>query len=411
MVVKVCDAIMGSGKSQSAISYINENSNKRFVYITPYLDEADRICRGCPDANFVQPSNKLADNGFSKLEHTRCLLADGKNIATTHSAFKAYTKDMIESIKKYEYVLIVDESVEVFNEAEYNDGDIKLLIDGGYVRDDNGVLVCTGKEYRGTRLSDLFCMFKCNNLVQVDRKAHGKQYFYWTIPYDIITSFSEVIVLTYLFESQEMKYFLDMNKIEYEYIGIKRSGDVYRFTDKKDYVPGYVKEILSKIHILDNQKMNSVGDGKYSLSATWMKKNIDGVNALKTNVYNYLHNGTYVRGKYSGEDIMWSTYNDNERSICGKGFKKQYTSFNLKASNNYRNKKVLAYCVNVFASPSKTTYFSGYGIKYDDDGYALSVMIQWIWRSAIRDGRDIWIYIPSARMRNLLIGWLESLQK
>ena len=44
-----------------------------------------------------------------------------------------------------------------------------------------------------------------------------------------------------------------------------------------------------------------------------------------------------------------------------------------------------------------------------DDEYALSEMIQWIWRSAIRDGKEIWVYIPSRRMRELLKKWLLDL--
>jgi hypothetical protein len=46
--VKVCDAIMGSGKSQSAIAYMNEHPEQRFVYVTPYLTEAQRITDACP---------------------------------------------------------------------------------------------------------------------------------------------------------------------------------------------------------------------------------------------------------------------------------------------------------------------------------------------------------------------------
>ena len=34
-------------------------------------------------------------------------------------------------------------------------------------------------------------------------------------------------------------------------------------------------------------------------------------------------------------------------------------------------------------------------------------MIQWIWRSRIRNDQDINIYIPSVRMRNLLNSWIE----
>ena len=48
------------------------------------------------------------------------------------------------------------------------------------------------------------------------------------------------------------------------------------------------------------------------------------------------------------------------------------------------------------------------GIAVDGDGYALSEMLQFIWRSAIRDGKEIWVYIPSIRMRSLLKEWIEA---
>ena len=39
--------------------------------------------------------------------------------------------------------------------------------------------------------------------------------------------------------------------------------------------------------------------------------------------------------------------------------------------------------------------------------FALQEMLQWIWRSAIRDGKPIDLYIPSERMRSLLVEWLD----
>lgn len=231
-MVKVCDAIMGSGKSQSAIAYMNEHRDKPFVYITPYLDEAARIRNGCPELMFVEPSDKLAEFNFSKLEHTKALLRDGRNITTTHAAFRSYTGDMVESINQHNYTLIIDEAVDVFQEAKYNDGDIQLLLDGGYIQHNGDAFSCLGREYTGDRLKDLFSMLRCNNLMQVDLGARGTQYYYWAVPCNILNAFGEVFVLTYLFESQEFKYFLDINGIRYEYIGIHHENGQYRFSDK-----------------------------------------------------------------------------------------------------------------------------------------------------------------------------------
>lgn len=53
--ITVVDARMGRGKSSAAIQYMNEHkTEKRFMYITPYLTEVERICECC---DFDQPDS------------------------------------------------------------------------------------------------------------------------------------------------------------------------------------------------------------------------------------------------------------------------------------------------------------------------------------------------------------------
>lgn len=47
-------------------------------------------------------------------------------------------------------------------------------------------------------------------------------------------------------------------------------------------------------------------------------------------------------------------------------------------------------------------------MKDSDVEYALSALLQWIWRSAIRNGKKVTIYIPAPRMRQLLTDWLNG---
>lgn len=406
--VKVCDAIMGSGKTQSTISLINQNPERRFIYLSPYLDEARRIRNGCPQANFVEPSSKIPTFEFSKIEHTKHLLREGCNIASSHVAFKMYTPDMIESIKNGHYTLIIDEALDVFQKSSFGDGDVQMLINGGYLKDDNGTLSCTGKPYTGTRLADIFGMLQCHNLVRtVDRTGTNGTYYYWTLPREILLAFSEVYVLTYLFECQDFKYFLDMNKIPYSYIGIHRDGDNYNFTDDPEYIPPYVEHLSDMIIIHDSPKMNSVGNNKHALSGNWMRKNTNGCETLRKNLHNYFQNLCKSRS----QDIMWATFNDSVKDLRGKGYSKQVTQFNLKATNEYRNRTSLAYCANVFTQPEKKAFFANNGIEYDEDGYATSTIVQWIWRSAIRDGKKVNVYVPSKRMRSLLKEWICKTQQ
>ena len=84
----------------------------------------------------------------------------------------------------------------------------------------------------------------------------------------------------------------------------------------------------------------------------------------------------------------------------------------MRATNDYVKRRYLAYCVNVYLQPWMKNYLIQCGAnEINQDMYALSILIQWIFRSAIRKGEEIWIYIPSARMRYLLKTWIQNLSE
>jgi hypothetical protein len=51
-------------------------------------------------------------------------------------------------------------------------------------------------------------------------------------------------------------------------------------------------------------------------------------------------------------------------------------------------------------------FFKKKNIEVNQDDWALSELIQWVWRSAIRNGKPITLFIPSGRMRTLFKNWL-----
>ena len=52
--VLIVDGIMGCGKTSAMINYINNApDNVRFLYITPYLTEVERIKKECKNKNFI----------------------------------------------------------------------------------------------------------------------------------------------------------------------------------------------------------------------------------------------------------------------------------------------------------------------------------------------------------------------
>lgn len=358
--------------------------------------------------HFVEPSNKLKEFHFKKSEHTAALIAEGKNITTTHQAFKGYNLNMLTQIKEQEYVLIIDENVEVLESFEFDTSDLQMAVDVGYVSEENGIYKLSDKEYKGKAFAELFSLLRTRDLTRMDNQD-DKALFYWALPSDLITSFKEVFILTYLFEGQSLHHFLQIYNIPYTYIGIKHTGEnEYSFGEFPGYTPSYMSRLNEVLHIIDNDKLNQIGDSYHALSMNWFKRGGKNITQLKNNISNYFNN---IQRSVPAERRLWGAYNDAYNMVRGKGYSKSFLTFNAKAMNAYRNKDCLVYITNLFMSVNEKKFYQMHGIEVDEDAYALSIMVQWIWRSAIRDGSEVYLYIPSRRMRELLINWINTISK
>lgn len=67
---------------------------------------------------------------------------------------------------------------------------------------------------------------------------------------------------------------------------------------------------------------------------------------------------------------------------------------------------MLVHCYNRYPHLVTTAFLQDCGYPVDADKFAMSEMLQWIWRSRIRKGEPIKIAILSKRMRALFINWL-----
>lgn len=409
-MVRVCDAIMGSGKTSATIGYINAHPEKKFLYITPYLPEAERIKNNCPQADFVEPSDRIPEFLFSKAMHTLGLIQQGRNITSTHQCLMYYTPETIKLLKENGYCIIIDEEVTVLQaDKQIAYSDIQLAIDAGYVYEAApDEYRRTDKPYDGGVFSHMFRLMASRPLVYNKSKQNGCVW-YWLFSKELLEAVDDVFVLTYLFKNSEMDLFMQINNIPYVNIGIRRTeGGWYIFSDKPEYVPDYVYRLKDMIHIDDGQRINSVGDMKHALSMNWYKSKTDGVNQVRRNLMNYFQKRS---GDIPAQERMCGTYKEYWGRIRGKGYWNSSVVFNAKATNQFSHCRALAYPINLFANGDIVHYYASKGVIFDNDHYALSTMIQWIWRSAIRNGEEISLYLPSKRMRDLLTEWIEKTSK
>lgn len=405
--VYVVDAMMGLGKTSASITYVNRaESGERFFFLTPYVREGERIRNACPEKQFVV----LEKRRGSKLNDLRHHVNQGHNIASTHALLEHYTPDILEQIVHYQYTLILDEAYDVTQPvSETSKKNFQLMLEMGAITVDprsrqvtlNGH---TTGEFEGTSFQEL-----------ADKIATGGVYYYdnklliWVFPIQILQAFKRIIILTHLFEAQPISHYLALNNFSFEYWGTRKTGE-----QQYEFCPMAVRdrpsaELKSKIVILDHAKLNEIGDSQSALCSRWysrMAKMDNGktLEKLGKNIRNAQKN-IY---KCSTYDFMWTTYKRYKDSFADKNIAKHYVPCNEKATNMWGTRHYLAYCVNFYENPDAYSYFKKFGRELDVDRWALSEMLQWIWRSAIRNGEDIYIYIPSSRMRRLLEDWLNE---
>lgn len=405
--VNIVDAIMGAGKTQSIMNYINQSDeDEKFLVITPFLDEIDRYRKYCSCKNFKAPTflKDDKDEKGSKLNDLKRLIGKGDNIVSTHALFQKFDNELIDLCRAQNYTLIMDEVANVIEEYTITKQDFEIL-KNTYVEINPETKQLIWKEeysdYKG-KFDNEKRLCELGSLV-----CYGDNLMVWLFPIETFNSFRNIYILTYYFDMQMQKYYYDYYGVQYIYWSVQGdSMENYHLIPYNSNIKYTSYDYSKLIHICENEKLNMIGDRDSDLSFSWYSRNKDNASMkiLKKNIYNFFHN---VRNTKS-TDYIWTTFKEYQTILKGKGYTKGYLPCNCRATNEYRDRTSVAYLINRYLNPFIKNFFTMNHISVDENGYALSEMLQFIWRSAIRDGKEIWVYIPSIRMRNLLKQWIKQ---
>lgn len=399
--ITVVDARMGRGKSSAAIRYMNENKDrKRFIYITPFLDEVDRICERC---DFDQPGSDTC----TKSSDLKRLLSSGQNVSTTHSLFYLMDSEAMELAKANNYSLIIDESIDAISHVKCTPQDIDLMLSSNdplAVRENDGRIRWIKEGYTGV-CSGYMNLANAGMLYNLDSALLK------VINPDIFRSFDEVFMLTYLFAGQYQRAYLDCFGFNYNIVGIESDKDGFYFSDKPDNPPPVEYRYL--VQVSDFCRWNRIGDDNNALSRGWYQhRKYDNPDICQ--LRNSMH-GFFRKNKQGDPSVrMWTSIKEaKDKLIDAKTgrYSNNFLQISSRATNDYRGKTDVAYMSNRFIDTNMKKFFAKRNIKIDQDTYALSEMLQWIWRSAIRDEKQIRVYIPSRRMRELFLKWMDAVSK
>lgn len=430
--VIVYDQLPGTGKSTKMIESINNaDKDRRFIVVTPFLKECHRYAGTTPDVDSGDKQLPLKDSqgnilynntgcsasgrrfehpvsGYrTKVEHIAQLVHEGKDIVTTHAALKLFTPETVKDVKDAGYTLVIDEELECIRPHPCKEHRRKMLLSSGAVYEDEFGLLRWAEDYDITDDTkdldssgfswDMQIKALCDNgsLVLIADEKGKRDLFMWEYPIEFIKAFDRVEVLTYLFKGSVFEKYLDFYGIQHETrLGIQLPSNPFDL-----------------ITIVDNPKMNRIGERDGAFSVTDQKrytKDSATAIAIRANLGNYFRNSTY--GKSNTEDRLWTCLSDAFSTFKGAGYTKCHIAHNTKAVNDYMNTNQLAYIYNSYIHPEPYKYLLDRGVEFapDQNRYPLSELLQWIYRSRLRNNEPINLYIPSSRMRGLLEDWMSG---
>lgn len=444
----VVDSPCGTGKTEWALAYMNEHPQELFIFVTPYLDETKRIKNGTAvtfyDPQNFQRTDLLGGDAGSKtkLEDFNDLLTMGRNIVTTHKTFCNASQETIRILQDNSYSLIVDESVDVLlplndvvdtSENRVNKKDAELMCDNGLievgkdcrVRWTGGSLPIDGKERH--KYCEVQRHADNGTLLLVDGK-----FFVWEFPIEVFEAMESITILTYMVDGSYMGAYLKLHNMEYDKASVV--GSYGNGFELKPYsVDVEQRSRWRKLITLYNDD-SPIDYGP--LSVTWYRGNVEkrSKSSEATKLRKGLRRFLETSMKADPCDVMWTCPKDSRSAIAPKGYKlirkltneeqsrspkeleeyiddnglRCWVASNARATNNFSNRHTLAFMLKVSPNPEISKYFGRRGVSLSSDAYALSGLIQWVWRSAIRNGEAITLYLPSPRMRRLFEEWLDG---
>ncbi len=408
--ITVIDSMMGTGKTTWIIDHINQTYGAalfdeamtvpKYLVVVPSLSEVERFIAACPALGFRDPQPVEG----KKLWHLETLVNEGSNIVTTHALFSMLTPEISEKFKVQGYTLVIDEvltTVDMFQKLSTKDRD--ALFKSGYVWIEDGTQKLRWNDrdhgdYSG-RFDDIRAHCHAGTLVYFRSKM-----LIWEFPAEFLENFVDVYVCTYMFEGSPMAAYLRTERFPYMLLAV-RDGELIPM----DYVDESVEKAeLRQLITIYEGPMNKVGDpeGKEQpLSSSWWKRS---TSAIQSKVRASTENFFKKIAKTPAAQNLWTIYKPQRNKVKGARYARQWIANNTKATNDHIEKRSLAYLCNIHYITVIKDYFTDRGITVHEDLYALSEMIQWIWRSQIRRGDPITVFIPSKRMRELLKLWLNS---
>ena len=409
--VEIFDRIMGSGKTSAICTWMKDNPQNKYIYVSPMLSEVtDRIPTECHELEFTTPSTEEHN---SKSEHILELLWQGKNICTTHSLYELLTEEHTEAVALQGYVLVIDEEVDFIKPyTRYHRDDIMSLEDKGFLEIDYDVDGGVKWLWEDMKDNTVYSRLRrdCNmGLIYVTKRGRdtNKTMIVTHVPPKLVDVVERTIVLTYKFTGSVMDRFFSLRG--YEMIPFTEM-DTYR---KESEIIGQIGELINYIDTPSIRKIKNSDIGA-GMSSSWYDNakvaNRDrigkaissaarSVKATSDSMIYTMPKKYAIADRPSKKDILIKVPRYNSE-MC-------WLHSGCRATNAYSDRTTAIHAYNRYPSVPVQSYLQDYGDPVLPEEFALSELLQWVWRTSIRNNEPINLGILSRRMDNIFKDWLK----
>ena len=406
--ITLLDHPCGFGKTTSLLSVINSQPDLKFLVVVNTLDEVDRIMLGVSQGRMFAPKDALEANA-NKGEQLEALLVANKSVVITHKLYEKAGR-LADGGLLQDYSVIIDEVPNTIRALQTVKPESmkEIYLDKGFLE------MSRTAELRVTqKWVDGYDKFSDTLRSSIFNASRGRGLFYdgkgnliTSIPVSLFDYAGSVTVLTFLSSGSLLTKFLELNGLKYETKTVP--GALRAFKERAlslltiqglpalEKVPySYSKQtaytVSSKparttataLKNLRQRQLVDVDPGNILLTcskSTWYKRSRKGdIDATKP-------------GAFAKDSRLFSKVNWIPNTTRG--------------TNKFGHCTHLIYLYEQNANPVLMNWMKLNDAKFRQQ-YAVTEMIQWIWRSQIRNGLPVTVYMPSKRMRDLLTSWLR----
>ena len=400
--IKIRDYPCGSGKTTSMIEGFQRD--RKYLVIVPLLSEVERVIRCSKSIPFQQPSAN--DNQASnKTESLEGLVLQGENIVSTHSLHERLVPLARKGLLK-DYDIIIDEVPEVVKSvtSKSKTSIEEFYVNTGYMSVDalTGQVRPTQKWWSlrddvddtlSTKIlsyADTGCLYLLDG-----------HFFIWAMPRELLTAGMTTTILTYKSQGSVLSSYLRKLSVPVEVANDNQLEASFR-SNARELIT--IKDIpsVSRLSLSYTGQLAGMSNANYCRSIVNALKNLRGRQLKDVPLENIL---------ITCNKKAW--YKNENKNLAGpfasgsKLFKgTNWVANKTRGTNDYDNCSHLIYLHDQHINPLVGRWLEDNSTSFDD-AYALTELIQWVWRSRIRKGEPITLYLPSPRMRGLMEDFLR----